>query len=318
MREFAVAALIDPPFPGRVNQHAAAVGDRSSRWAAEIGLVATSAAAARLARANAADLAGRACPDAGEEHLLLLTDLFTWLFTFDDSCDDDGLGADPTRLAPVLGRLLNVLDLLGAPGGSPAVAATLAAAGPTGVGLHDLCCRVRTLGQAPLLLRFTGEFREYLLALLWEATNREHARVPAVAEYRQMRRHTGGVHPSFTLTDLAHRALPRPGLRADPRLADLDGLAADLVCWCNDLFSYRKERLNGLNLATVIARETGQDEPSALAEVAGRFNTGVEAYLRMEAAVLAGADPRVRRMLAARRCWIRGTYDWSTLAARYG
>nr|MDT0662920.1 terpene synthase [Micromonospora sp. DSM 115978] len=313
MRNFAAAALIGPPFPARTNRYAADVGARSSRWAAERGLVATTAAARRLTEANVGDLAGRAGPDADLDHLQLLADLFSWLFAFDDRCDDDGLGDDPTRLAPVVGKLLDVLDLLG--GADPAAA--VPAAGPAGAALHDLCRRIRQQRQPPVLLRFTAQFRSYLLALLWEAANRRQARVPTVAEYRQMRRHTGGVHPSFTLTDLAHHALPDAAQRADPRLSALDGLAADLVCWCNDLFSYDKEGTDGHNLARAIACETGQDESTALAEAAGRFNAGVQAYLKLEAAMLPAAGPAVTRVLAARRCWIRGAYDWSLRSVRY-
>ena len=169
-------------------------------------------------------------------------------------------------------------------------------------------------------MRFAGQFRDYLLALLWEAANREHHRVPAIDEYIQMRRHTGAVHPSFTLTDHARDARPGPAALADPRLAALDRWAADLVCWCNDVFSYGKERRleqDGHNLTLVIARETGQDEQTALTEAADRFNAGLDAYLRLEVAVLDGADPAVTRFVAGRRAWIRATYDWSLHASRY-
>jgi hypothetical protein len=316
MRTFAAEALVGPPFPGEINRHATEVGGRSVEWAAKFGLVSTSEAAKRLDRASAAQLAGRACPAAEPNQLGLLTDLFTWLFAFDDSCDDDGLGADPGRLSPVVARLLDVLDLLG--GAAPP--ALLAAAGPTGTALHDLCQRVRAQGQPSELLRFAGQLRDYLLALLWEAANREHHRVPTVAEYVQMRRHTGAVYPSFTLTDIAHGALPTAERRADPNLSLMDTLAVDLVCWCNDVFSYDKERRlaqDGHNLTVVIARESGRDEWSALAEAADRFNSGLEAYVRLEATVLEGGDPDVARFAAARRCWIRGTYDWSMRASRY-
>jgi Terpene synthase family 2, C-terminal metal binding len=315
MRAFAAGALTGPPFPAQFNPHTTQVADRSARWAAEIGLVSTSAAARRLARANAAELAGRACPDAGPDQLCLLADLFTWLFAFDDGCDDDGLGADPGRLSPVVARLLDVLDLMG----GPAPAALLAAAGPTGAALHDLCRRVRAHGQPSLLVRFAGQVRDYLLALLWEAANRQHRRVPAVAEYVQMRRHTGGVYPSFTLTDIAYGGLAGDRF-ADPGLSAMDALAADLVCWCNDIFSYAKERRlgpDGHNLTVAIARETGKDEQSALVEAADRFNAALAEYVRLEADVLATGDPAVARYAAARRCWIRGTYDWSMGASRY-
>lgn len=316
MRGSAVAALTGPPFPSRVNPHAARSGARSAAWAREIGLITSEESAQRLSHANAADLAGRACPNATPERLDLLTDLVTWLFAFDDSCDDDGLGADPGRLSPVVARLLEVLDLLGAAG----PAAALTAAGPAGVGLHDLCQRIRVHGHPEFLLRFVGQIRDYLLALLWEATNRRQDRVPGVAEYVQMRRHTGAVYPSFTLTDLAHDALLSAEVRTDSRLAHMDSLAADLVCWCNDVFSYDKERRiskDGHNLTVAIAYEFGQDEEKALLAAAERFNDGLRTYARLEEEVLADGDAEVRRFVTVRRCWIRGTYDWSLRASRY-
>lgn len=321
MRNFAVTTLAAPPYPARINRHAAQVDAASTKWALKLGLVTNADTAARLSQANAAGLAARACPDADVTLLGLLTDLFTWLFALDDRCDDDGLGADPVRLSPLVAQLLDVLDLLGEP-----VAAESIAAGPIGMALHDLCQRVRAHSR-PVLLRFVAEVREYLLALLWEATNRRHRRVPTVAEYQQMRRHTSGVRPSFTLTDFAHGAaasadgaLVDARHHADPRLSRLDALATDLICWCNDVFSYGKERrvaADGHNLPTVIAGETGRDEEAALADAADRYNAGLRAYARLEAELLSDAEPAVRRLLTARRCWIRGTYDWSLEAVRY-
>jgi hypothetical protein len=319
MPNLATSLLAEPPFAPHLNEHWKEAGERSIHWAVHHGLVSTSDGMWRLARANAAELAARACPDTDVDHLGLVTDLITWLFAFDDSCDDDGLGADPARLSPVVSGLLDVLDLAGG------VVSPPEAAGPAGAALHDLCRRVRARAAPSMLLRFTGRSREYLLALLWEAANRKHHRVPPVTEYIQMRRHTGGVHPSFTLTDIAHGTALSARHRTDHNLSMMDRLAADLVCWCNDVFSYHKERqlgTNGHNLAMAIARENGEDnEQCALADVADRFNTALAAYLRLESAVLAGTDPNsepdVARFAAARRCWIRGTYDWSRRASRY-
>ncbi|ROT31189.1 terpene synthase [Micromonospora sp. HM5-17] len=316
MRAIAAESLTSPPFPARLSGHVGEIGDQSLRWATDLGLVATQDALRRLVRANAAELAGRACPDAQPEHLRLLTDLFTWLFAFDDTCDDDGLGRDPARLAPVVGRLLDVLDLLGGPA-PPGLAAV---AGPTGVALHDLCRRVRGQNLPHLLLRFTGQMRDYLLALLWEAANRERARVPAVAEYLQMRRHTGGVRPSLTLTDLAYGATGDGVRRTDPSVSTLDDLATDLVCWCNDIVSYDKEHQqggDGHNLIVVLDRATADPERSGLADAVERFNAALRTYLRVEADLLVDADAETVRFVTARRCWIRGSYDWSLNASRY-
>ncbi len=315
MRSFAVSALREPPFPA--GRHAAVdlVAAESAGWVRELGLLDTPAGLRRLSGASPAELAARACPDGPVERLRLLADLISWLFVMDDACDEDGLGASPTRLAPTVARLLDVLDRHGDPD-----VPLPADIGPLGVALDDLCRRVRARQRPTLLLRLVSQLREYLLALLWEAANRERGRVPGVAEYVQMRRHTGGVRPSFTLTDLANDGLPGAGRRADPALAGLDALAADLICWCNDLFSYGKERdtaADGHNLVATIAGEGGGGEEAALRVAATRFNDGLAAYAEREAVLATTGDEAVRAFLTTRRNWIRATYDWSLAASRY-
>jgi hypothetical protein len=314
MRTFAVSALREPPFPARRHDATDQVAQESTDWALGHGLITNGHRLRRLRGADAAGLAGRACPEGPVDRLRLLTDLVSWLFVMDDACDEDGLGDAPTRLAPTVAALLDVLDRHGAPAGGPA------AAGPLGDALADLCRRVRAAGTPAVLLRFVSEVREYLLALLWEAANREHGRVPELAEYVQMRRHTGAVHPSFTLTELA-AGQPGAADRTAPTLVALDLLAADLVCWCNDVFSYGKEAAtqpDGHNLVAVIAAGSpGGDESSALRAAADRFNEALAAYLATEAALLATGDDGLRPAVTARRNWIRATYDWSLRAARY-
>ncbi|MEU1753678.1 terpene synthase [Micromonospora matsumotoense] len=365
MRSFDVSALREPPFVSRRHAATDRVAAESTEWARRQGLVEGGRATARLYRAGAAELAGRACPQVTVAQLRLLTDLFSWLFVMDDVCDDDGLGSAPATLAPTVATLLDVLDRHGAPvGWSPPADRTGPASrpaptdravpsggpaptdrigpisrpariGPTGhagpgsrgepggalgVALADLCRRVRDQRRPTLLLRLVSQLREYLLALLWEAANREHRRVPGVAEYRQMRRHTGGVRPSLTLTDLAYGRLPGPTRRVDPAVIALDDLAVDLVCWCNDLFSYRKEQdaaADPHNLVTVLAAQTGRGEAAAFQLAVGWFNDGLAGYLVREAALVAHGGPGLTPYLAARRSWLRATYDWSVRADRY-
>ncbi|MEV0714878.1 terpene synthase [Asanoa sp. NPDC050611] len=313
MRTFAATALTPPPYEALVHRAVGEITAHTAEWADAFGLAPTEAARERLSRANAAELAARACPEVPVAAARLVADLLTWLFAFDDRCDEDAMGTDPGRLAPALAPLLEVVDRFGT-----AAHADYQPAGPTAAALHDLCRRIRALGRPGGLLRFSAAFREYLFALLWEATNRQLHRVPRFAEYVQMRRHTGAVLPSFALTDLATDGLAAPADRVDPRVVRLDLLAADLVCWCNDVFSYGKERLrDGHNLATVIAHELSWPERAALTEAAARYNAGLAAYRSLEAEVLAEADTRLSRMLLARRRWLRGTYDWSLSASRY-
>jgi hypothetical protein len=310
MRAFAARALVPPPFPSGSHADARRLAEAALSWANTIGLTSTPAGFDRLRRAHAAELAARACPDAPYDRVLLLAELVTWLFAFDDRCDEDELGTDPGRLAPVITPLLDTLDQLGRPVAEPVGAAAR--------GLDDLCRRVRALDRPTALLRFTTNMRQYLVALLWEASNRQQKRVPRLTEYIQMRRHTGAVLPSLTLTDLVGDGFPGSRDRVRPAVARLDLLAADLVCWCNDVFSYGKELGHGgHNLAAVIAADTGCGEGAALEEAAARFNAGLDVYARLEADVLDDADPTLTRMVDARRRWLRGTYDWSMGADRY-
>ncbi|MBQ1073044.1 terpene synthase [Micromonospora sp. C31] len=316
MRTFAVSALREPPFPERQHDATERVARESTEWALGHGLISNGHGLHRLHRADAAGLAGRAYPDGPVDGLRLLADLISWLFVMDDACDEDGLGASPTRLAPTVAALLDVLDGQGGRADGP-----VTAAGPLGEALGDLCRRARAAGGPTALLRFAGEVREYLLALLWEAANREHGRVPGLAEYAQMRRHTGAVHPSFTLTELAGGTPPGAAHRTEPSLVALDLLAADLVCWCNDVFSYGKEHLSrpdAHNLVAVLAAgRTDGDESAALRAAADRFNEALSTYLATETALLTVGDDGLRTALTARRNWIRATYDWSLRAARY-
>ncbi|WP_431875311.1 terpene synthase family protein [Micromonospora marina] len=315
MRDFALSALHEPPFPSRRHPAVDLAAVQSAAWVRDFGLVGDQAGRRRLAGAHAAELAARACPEASPSGLRLLTDLINWLFVVDDACDDDGLGAAPTLLAPTLAGLLAVLDRHGDP-----EVPVPADGGPIAAALHDLIRRARDRNRPAHLLRLVSQLREYLLALLWEAANRERRRVPGVAEYMQMRRHTGGVRPSFTVTDLARPSAPRAEQRVAPALTVLDALATDLVCWCNDLFSYGKERgtvPEAHNLVTTIAGETGQDESAALHAAADRFNKALATYAERDAALSAVADEGTRAFLDTRRDWIRATYDWSRAAGRY-
>lgn len=171
MRSFAISALREPSFAAGRHKNTARVASESVEWARALGLVGSGHQVHRLQRADAAGLAGRACPEGPAQGLRLLTDLISWLFVMDDACDEDGLGADPGRLAPVIAALLDVLDRCGDP-----LTSLPPDAGPLGAALHDLCRRTRAEGRAPMLLRFVSQLRQYLLALLWEATNWERRR----------------------------------------------------------------------------------------------------------------------------------------------
>lgn len=311
MRGYATTALTTPPFPSRLHPDASEVAAHTVRWAERVGLAATAEEVERLRGCQTGEFAARVCPDAPAAAADLFADLASWFFTLDDQWDEGDRGRDPGLLAPVIAELMEVLDRLGEGEalGPPAARA-----------LHDLCRRVRAAGSAGHLHWFTARVRDYLFALGWESSNRAQQRVPTVAEYAHLRRHTSGVAASLVVADLAHGVAVVEGRLTDPNLGGLDRLVTDWVAWCNDVFSYAKERDRGAaahNLVTVLMRETGCTEPEGLAEAAARCNGRLAEYLAAEQVALAGGDAEVARMIGARRCFLRGAYDWSVGTYRY-
>ncbi|MEE3917897.1 hypothetical protein V2I01_01925 [Micromonospora sp. BRA006-A] len=191
MRDFALSALHEPPFPSRRHPAVDVAAAESAAWVRDFGLVKDQAGRRRLAGAHAAELAARACPEASPAGLRMLTDLINWLFVVDDACDDDGLGATPTLLAPTLAALLAVLDRHGDP-----EAPAPADGGPIALGLHDLCRRARDRAGRPTCCAWSASCG----STCWRCSGRpptgNATGCRGVAEYTQMRRHTGGVRPA--------------------------------------------------------------------------------------------------------------------------
>jgi hypothetical protein len=285
LRAFAEEAMTEPPFAPDTHPERAEIARRSVAWADRFALTSGARNRERLLRADAAELAARACPDGPTESVGLLADLITWLFAFDDRCDEEELCTDPVRLAPVLAALLDVVDRLGSPPtAGPRVPRPRTGGSGPAEALHDLNRRLRAARH----------------------------RVPADAPAHRARCCRASWSPT------SRWARPAARLRVDPRTIRLDLLAADLACWCNDLFSYAKERgRDGHNLVAVIAAERGYGERRAMVEAAARFNAGLTGSLTLEAELAERADKGLRRMLAVRRHWLRATYDWSMRAQRY-
>ena len=211
----------------------------------------------------------------------------------DDACDEDGLGADPVRLGPAISTLLDVLDRCGDPHVVPP------AVGPLGDALHDLCRRTR-LHDARRHCCCGSSAR--CGSTCWRCSGRRPTgSVGACPRWRstsQLRRHIGGVHPCLTLTDLASARPLGPTQRANPALVALDLLAVDLVCWCNDLFSYGKESQadpDAHNLVTVLAQDGDADEAAALRAAATGSTRGWRRTWTRRRRCCAGGDDGMPR-----------------------
>jgi len=311
------------PFPPEVNPHFEAVQEHTLAWARRFGMAKDASAFERLRGSTFARLAACAYPGAPGDELAIASDFFTWLFLLDDECDEAGIGKRPKRLAALHDQCLEVLsgrppERLSNPSrprpGRPDV--------PLVQALDELRGRMEKLVSKAWMDRFNMSVSEYFAALLWEARNRELGEWPDVATYIQMRPYTGAVYIGFDLIELTEgQSLPLV-VRKHPDFQRLMVLTSNVVCWCNDLFSLRKERAHGdmHNLALVLEHEEGITLPAAVERVAEFIEREVRGFMALVEALRSfgpETDDAVRRFVAGMRTLMRGNLDWSAGSRRY-
>jgi 5-epi-alpha-selinene synthase len=96
---------------------------------------------------------------------------------------------------------------------------------------------------------------------------------------------------------------------------------ADIICWSNDIVSYRKEENQSsadvLSLPTVLAHQHGMTEQQALDHCAVMLEQRIADYYAAERPLLASGNPGLIRFAADLRHWIAGNLEWSYETGRY-
>jgi 5-epi-alpha-selinene synthase len=300
------------PFPSALSPHADSVEQHLMAWVQNFQLMTQEQASRRLHRLKYGWLIACAYPHASLEDLQIVADWTTWLFVLDDQCDETGLGRNPRQLAEVHEAILAIL------GGAP-ITHPLA---PSPRGLHNL--RERMLQQASLawLQRFIKTVADYFAATAWESTNRAQGMIPDIASYLDKRPFTGGLYMFFDMIELVeHLQLPEI-VRVHPTVRRMTQIAANVVCWCNDVISFEKEIQRGdiHNLVPILQHECGFTLQEAIDHVAEMSDTEVRAFVELEARLPSfgpTADADLQRYVAGLRSWMRANLDWSAITDRY-
>ena len=298
------------PFGTVLHPATEAARTATERWARDCGLTARPELRARLRATAPARLAGRIAPYATLDGLLFSAAWAAWLFLFDDEyCDESDIGSDPAAITEVTVWMLGALET--------------GAAAPDDVfggALAELGTRLRALAGPVQWARFVQAVTAYFYALVWEAACRQHGTLAPLDEYIRMRRHSGAVATCLALIEpingfaLDDRAWYDPSMRA---AADA---VADIICWSNDIVSYRKEESQSadvLSLPTVLAHEHGLTEQQALDRCAAMLERRIAEYYAAERPLLASGNPGLIRFAADLRHWIAGNLEWSYETGRY-
>lgn len=163
------------------------------RWLKQFGFTPSEADQARLRAASCGRLAARAYPLASLEGLLVAAAWASWLFLWDDRCDEEGLGRDPRA---VCARSAEHLDVLA--GRRKARAGNCLEAA-----LSDLSERMVAKAGMSWMARFLGNTADYFEATAREAEDRSRRRVRDTASYVLLRDLTGAVKTCFDIHELA-------------------------------------------------------------------------------------------------------------------
>lgn len=315
--------VLSVPFEAGMHPATETARAATDRWARRFGLTVRPELRERLHASTPARLAGRVCPDATLDGLLFACDWQAWLFLFDDGyCDESVIGADPAAITEVTVWMLGALET-----GESAPDDVF------GRALADLGGRLARLAGPAQWARFVQAVTAYFYALVWEATCRQRGTLAPLNEYIRMRRYSGAVSTCLALIEVVNAFELEDGAWYDPSVRAAAEAVADIICWSNDIVSYRKEAHRGsapraegcrpappkglLSLPTVLAHEHGLTEQQALNHSALMLDRRIADYRAAEEPMLASADPGLLRFAADLRHWISGNLAWSYETERY-
>ncbi|HTK09623.1 MAG TPA: hypothetical protein VL485_20805 [Ktedonobacteraceae bacterium] len=300
------------PFPSCLNPSVEAVHLHSMERVQRLRLIQQKHAFRRFSIARFAWAAARAYPDTDFTELAWVNDWLVWLFMFDDQFDDGALGAEPEAMECIMDELLNLLN---------AHPSTVAHCSPLASALLDFWQRAP--GATPAWqARFQQHLADYFASYLWEAANRARGHIPSIEAYIANRQQSGGLPTCFDLIELSEHMVLSPDVAASQTFGTLNLIANNVVCWVNDLFSFRKERARGEvnNLVLVVQHARG----STLQEAAEMVNTmitrevqrflAIEKHLSIHQSEMYEA---LKKYLRVFRGWMRGNLDWSLETPRY-
>ena len=149
----------------------------------------------------------------------------------------------------------------------------------------------------------------HLLATRWQDENRSRGMIPTMADYRRLRRHSGAVYTCFELIDVADGIDLPAEVREHELVEQLGDLANDVISWCNDLVSLRKEEHDPHNLVTVLAHHERLGPDAARRRAEAMHDDALREFARVSA--------QLARYVDGLRFCMRGNRDWSLSSARY-
>ncbi|KAF9818594.1 hypothetical protein IEO21_02699 [Rhodonia placenta] len=295
------------PFKGSFNPHYLEAATASAAWAESYKVVPERKRTAFL-QSGSELLCAHAYPYASLEQLRTCCDFVHILFAVDEISDEQ-TGKD----AYATGRVF--LDAL----------------------------RYAEWNDGSAISKMTKEFRErimkvdipachnrlfkhcesYVNAFSVEAELRERDEILDIDSYIRLRRENSAVRCCFGLFGYVLGIDLPDSIFEHPVFMRMHLAAVDMVCWSNDLYSYKMEQLSGLtgnNVLTVLMEQNHWTLQQASDHVGVHFKTLLDSFLSDKAQLPSWGpelDHAVSQFVMAMESWAVGNCEWSFATLRY-
>jgi hypothetical protein len=304
------------PYLSSLNECVHEVEYNSSHWAKTFGLVTDARGDLLLKNSKIGWLAARVYPETALKKVSFASLFNTWLMFFDDYCDETLYGKNTTLLKPVLNSLSHIME--------PCVEDKANSELPLITAFEDLWHYVQINGQEQWETHFKQSLKDFFASVLWEAENREAGTCVDQITYERMRPYTGAMYVVFDLIEIVTDSFLDHDIRNHPIVQEARMYAAKIVCWCNDIFSAKKEALQNdvYNLVLLYQKEHCVTLDDATLEVLDLHNNMLRKFMKCEQAIMNFEEPVATQVLSyftALCRWIRANFDWSIKDTfRYG
>ncbi|CAI8937320.1 Terpene synthase [Pseudomonas sp. IT-P2] len=302
---------INCPLPYRIYPESEKLEEGVISWMDKWHLYSDEKHRQRLASVGCGRLAALMYPYAASAYIAqIFADYTLWAFSFDDEyCDEGAMSENPARSITAMLQMQRSIE-------SPEVPAY--PENNFAMALRDIRLRLDKYTTPLHTSRFVNTQRGYFMVEVGKLVNPQ----PTLNDSALLRLSSGGgmVFPTFghisTLVNISQSDME------DRRLCALTEMAAMMIVWESDFFSYGKELARDPegrqhNIVSLIQQRTGITHNQALAEAFSMRDNIAGLYMRLRESVLAKASPEVEAYIQSLDCYWRGGLEWIIENPRY-
>ncbi|MEA5625451.1 terpene synthase family protein [Nostoc sp. UHCC 0251] len=300
------------PFSSHINKYVDVLEECSLEWVTRFKLLANESVYRRFTKSNFFKLVAGAYPYCNLEKINIASDLFSWLFIWDDQCDMSDLGQQPEALKLFHKRFIEVLN--GAELTSNDIQLSYA--------LRDLRLRMLQKVSIKWFHHFVCSFEEYFAGCVQEASNRAQEIIPDIDTYIRIRNLSSAGDLTVVLIEFCDQLLIPDIVRQHDIFKKIKEKTINILAWCNDIFSYSREMASGdvHNLVLVLYYQQQLPLEVAIKRAVEIHDQEVRELINLEVSLPSfgeEVDIELAKYISGMYAWIRGNLDWYFNSDRY-